>query len=803
LNSSEQHHAAASPSAIAGESTTASSISSSVASKTLVLPLLFGPTALPSDSCVVLLSSAFHSLVHAAILRCIKNSNVYHQQLYGMCREITEQRRSLIILLAGTSGTGKSTLASLLAERLKIHTVLSTDSIRHTLRGSHSKEAFPHLHVSTYETDQIYSSSSSAWLGGSSSSVSLAGSVASASAGSAATPSSSDAPSTPLDEAASWSLKKKVLHGYKSQAHLVLQHLTALLQNCAEQRQTIIIEGVHLLPKTIVQYMLTIPGCIPFFIFISNESKHRERFAVRGREGRVSMEEKANKYIQSFNNIRMIQKYLVSKAEKLLLPCIDNTNVDRSVAAIHSVLIRCMRHLSAGQSLFDEASGRARLMQEELRQQQQDAWSSKRMREVIRMKAEKRILFQRLFAQSQQQATTATAAEEAPTAADIILGSTPSQSTLPHHLLLSPLLVAASTRTRSDEEQLALEAARTRSDGLLDPMLSGSFLSVSPLTRSGTDDHHPNLALDNSSALFEAASAQRDPSSLTRNDASPESRFRSISVSRSVTRRPSVSVSRGPGEEGEPGLGVDGLGANSPSIQGRSVLAQFPLVAVDSFSRGLTTAESTPVQVHSPAPTSLRASALQLPASALARTAGTGFSAATAARRHAHHAHFSHSKAAHLASSAPRTLAAEEEVDSEEDTPVESSSSSAESGSSTEEEEDESGSRAPSSTRGRSRRRRVRTRTADAASHITPSLYSHASASQEGDLDGEDAATMVDDDEHDERDLNMPLLQEEEEEEDEDEETEDAHQHDEHIASAPASSASNAAASNSQLVVVR
>lgn len=54
-------------------------------------------------------------------------------------------------MLAGTSGTGKSTLASLLGSKLGISTVLSTDTIRHILRNFISKEEFPILFASTYE----------------------------------------------------------------------------------------------------------------------------------------------------------------------------------------------------------------------------------------------------------------------------------------------------------------------------------------------------------------------------------------------------------------------------------------------------------------------------------------------------------------------------------------------------------------------------------------------------------------------------------------------------------------------------
>jgi 2-phosphoglycerate kinase len=48
---------------------------------------------------------------------------------------LMQSKINVIILLAGTSGTGKSTLASLVGARFGIQTVLSTDSIRHVMRN--------------------------------------------------------------------------------------------------------------------------------------------------------------------------------------------------------------------------------------------------------------------------------------------------------------------------------------------------------------------------------------------------------------------------------------------------------------------------------------------------------------------------------------------------------------------------------------------------------------------------------------------------------------------------------------------
>lgn len=57
----------------------------------------------------------------------------------------------IIIILGGTSGTGKSTLSSIIAEQLNIKNVISTDHIRHIMRNFISQQEQPVLFASTYD----------------------------------------------------------------------------------------------------------------------------------------------------------------------------------------------------------------------------------------------------------------------------------------------------------------------------------------------------------------------------------------------------------------------------------------------------------------------------------------------------------------------------------------------------------------------------------------------------------------------------------------------------------------------------
>ena len=57
----------------------------------------------------------------------------------------------IIVLIGGSTGTGKSTVAAEVAHRLGITRVASTDFIRQTMRAFFSKEFMPSIHFSSFE----------------------------------------------------------------------------------------------------------------------------------------------------------------------------------------------------------------------------------------------------------------------------------------------------------------------------------------------------------------------------------------------------------------------------------------------------------------------------------------------------------------------------------------------------------------------------------------------------------------------------------------------------------------------------
>ena len=105
---------------------------------------------LTSQQVIYVKSELFLKILKKNILQFAKIKKE-HIQDFEIALDIIEQNRSIIVLLGGTSGSGKSTVASLLASRLGISTVLSTDSIRHIMRNFMSTEECPVLFASTYE----------------------------------------------------------------------------------------------------------------------------------------------------------------------------------------------------------------------------------------------------------------------------------------------------------------------------------------------------------------------------------------------------------------------------------------------------------------------------------------------------------------------------------------------------------------------------------------------------------------------------------------------------------------------------
>ncbi|KAB2081122.1 hypothetical protein ES319_A05G110500v1 [Gossypium barbadense] len=302
------------------------------------------------------------------------------------CR-IREKKESVTVLLCGTSGCGKSTLSALLGSRLGITTVISTDSIRHMMRSFVNEKENPLLWASTYHAgeclDPVAVTEAKAKkrakkLAGISQSLSKSELADRTSAGkSDARPVESSSTGTELIGP-----RQMAVEGFKAQSEMVIDSLDRLITAWEERKESVVVEGVHLSLNFVMGLMKKHPSIIPFMIYITNEDKHLERFAVRAKY--MTLDPAKNKYVKYIRNIRTIQDYLCKRADKHFVPKINNTNVDKSVAAIHATVFSCLRRREAGETLYDPITNTVAVIDEEYRNQcAANSLSSKGMFQLI------------------------------------------------------------------------------------------------------------------------------------------------------------------------------------------------------------------------------------------------------------------------------------------------------------------------------------------------------------------------------------------------------------------------------------
>jgi 2-phosphoglycerate kinase len=192
----------------------------------------------------------------------------------------------IVLLVGGATGTGKSTVATEAAHRLGIVRVTSTDFVRQTMRAFFSKEFMPSIHYSSFE---------------------------------AAVTVEEDDP------------REAVLAGFLAQTRNVLVGVKAAIERSLHEGWSMVLEGVHLVPGMIptdIEGVLFV-HCV---MAIPDENVHAANFWVRdaASEGLRPVE----KYLDAIDDIRVVQDYIVERAERFDVPVVENRDVETAVGAV-------------------------------------------------------------------------------------------------------------------------------------------------------------------------------------------------------------------------------------------------------------------------------------------------------------------------------------------------------------------------------------------------------------------------------------------------------------------------------------
>jgi len=205
-----------------------------------------------------------------------------------------QDTRPLILLLGGTSGVGKSSLAIEVARRLSIARVLSTDAIRDVMRVMISEEFVPTLHVSSFEAHQK-----------------LVTAVAPG-----------------LDA---------IVEGFLEQSRTVSVGVRAVIERAVVEGTNTVIDGVSLVPGLYDLAGWADRAHVVLMLAADEDLESLRAHIVARAHGRGART--SERYLRSFNEIVRIQEALLERARTFGVEVIDVRDLEQAVRHVVSHVV--------------------------------------------------------------------------------------------------------------------------------------------------------------------------------------------------------------------------------------------------------------------------------------------------------------------------------------------------------------------------------------------------------------------------------------------------------------------------------
>lgn len=206
--------------------------------------------------------------------------------------EFSRSGRPLILLIGGTTGSGKSTIGSELAHLLNIVRTQSTDMLREVMRLMLPERLLPALHRSSFN----------AWR-----------SLHSVEHGEA-------------------SLDQHLIEGYLTQSNEVAVGIEGVLRRAEREQVSLIIEGIHVHPALQRRFVeQTNALVIPVMLAVLKRKQLRRQLKGRGQQ--VSSR-RSERYLENFDAIWKLQNFLLMEADKYQVPIIPNEDEEETIQVI-------------------------------------------------------------------------------------------------------------------------------------------------------------------------------------------------------------------------------------------------------------------------------------------------------------------------------------------------------------------------------------------------------------------------------------------------------------------------------------
>jgi 2-phosphoglycerate kinase len=246
-----------------------------------------------------------HKALRRVIYRCLnEHCSADMAERYLSWRRFENSGDALIVLVGGTTGSGKSTVSAELAYRMNISRSQSTDMMREIIRAYLSPHLVPTLGYSSFE----------AWRG-------LPGSI----------------------EGQSLEIENLVIAGFLSQFTAMKLALEATINRAIRERHHLIVEGVHVVPTELNLDLRNHNAIVvPMKLAVMKKSLLRKQLKRRDRE---SSSQPKSRYLEKLDDIWELQSWLLSQADKAGIPIIQNWFIEDTVnEALGHVTKVIMKH---------------------------------------------------------------------------------------------------------------------------------------------------------------------------------------------------------------------------------------------------------------------------------------------------------------------------------------------------------------------------------------------------------------------------------------------------------------------------
>lgn len=225
---------------------------------------------------------------------------------YLLWSEYQRSGRPLLLMICGTVGTGKSTVATEIAHLLEIVRTQSTDMLREVMRNLMPKRLLPVLHASSFN----------AWK------------------------------ALPIQDADQRDREQLVADGYRSQANLLAVPCEAVLQRAVKESVPIILEGVHAHPDLLDRIGSQVSDAISVHVMLAVLKPKELKSRLRGRGAEVPRR-RAKRYLNKFESVWSLQSFLLSEADRCDVSIITNHDKEKAIIQIiRQVSYELSKHFS-------------------------------------------------------------------------------------------------------------------------------------------------------------------------------------------------------------------------------------------------------------------------------------------------------------------------------------------------------------------------------------------------------------------------------------------------------------------------